>query len=297
MTDLMKRSTSPARRGVICTLFFLIALLPLSMLAAGETPTDSFNNLQKMLKMDGFDPEKISALYDRPGVHFDHRSVSLFFMHSESKLNYGQFETPKSVKKAKKYQRSHAESLAKTEKKYGVDKEVITAIILVETRLGEMLGKSLVLNTLSTMAALDDTNARQSLWRLIPADRRLSRERFEQKAEKKSGWAYTELKALLRYAFAEGIDPATIRGSYAGAMGICQFMPSNIDRLAVDGNGDGRIDLFNHDDAIASVANYLKHYGWKPGLDHKKAYKIVRRYNYSRPYAETILTVADLLKS
>jgi len=297
MTGLMKRSTSPVPRRLICTLFFLIGLLPFSVLAAGETPTDSFNNLQKMLKTDGFDSEKIGALYNRPGVRFDHRSVSLFFMHSESKLNYGQFEAPKSVKKAKKYQQAHAESLARTEKKYGVDKEIITAIILVETRLGEMLGKSLVLNTLSTMAALEDEDARRSLWRLIPTDRRLSRERFEQKAEKKSGWAYTELKALLRYSFTEEIDPATIRGSYAGAMGICQFMPSNIDRLAVDGNGDGRIDLFDHDDAIASVANYLKHHGWKPGLDHKNAHKIVRRYNNSRPYAETILTVAKLLRS
>lgn len=293
----MGRSDKSTVCGVIYTLIFLMSLLPISVLTAGEKQTGSFDKLQKMLKADGFDPEKIATLYNHSDVRFDHRSVSLFFMHSESKLNYGQFEAPKSVKKAKKYQQAHAESLVRTEKKYGVDKEVITAILLVETRLGKMLGKSLVLNTLSTMAALENEDVRQRLWRLIPADRRLSREQFEQKAEKKSGWAYTELKALLRYAFAEGIDPAAIRGSYAGAMGICQFMPSNIDRLAVDGNSDGRIDLFNHDDAIASVANYLKHHGWKPGLDHKYAYKIVRRYNNSRPYAETILTVANLLRS
>jgi membrane-bound lytic murein transglycosylase B len=284
-------------RGVIYTLFFLISLFPAPILTAVENPTIWFENLKKMLKADGFDPEKIAPLYNRPDVRFDSRSVSLFFMHSESKLNYGQFETPKSIKQAKKYQQTHAESLARTEKAYGVDQEVITAIILVETRLGERLGNSLVFNTLSTMAALESEDARERLWRMIPADRRLSRERFEQKADKKSGWAYTELKALLRYTLAEGIDPTIIRGSYAGAMGICQFMPSNIDRLAVDGNGDGRVDLFDHDDAIASIANYLKHFGWKTGLNQKSAYKIVRRYNNSQPYAETILTVAKLLRS
>ena len=297
MTRLMKRTTHSAVRSVICTLFFLIGLLPVFALAAGETPTGSFNELQKMLTADGFNTEQIGTLYKRPDVRFDSKSVSLFFMHSEGKLNYGQFETPKSVKTAKKYHKAHAESLSRTEKEYGVDKEVITAIILVETRLGTRLGNSLVLNSLSSMAALEDTNARQRLWRLIPADRRLTRERFEQKAEQKSGWAYKELKAFLRYTFAEGIDPTTIRGSYAGAMGICQFMPSNIDRLAVDGNGDGRVDLFNHDDAIASVGNYLRHHGWKPGLDYQKSYKTIRRYNNSRPYAETILAVANLLRS
>lgn len=297
MTGLMSQSNKLRLRGVIYTLFFLISLFPVPMLAAGENQASLFDKLQKMLKADGFDPEKIAPLYNRPDVRFDSRSVSLFFMHSESKLNYGQFETPKSIKQAKKYQQTHAESLTRTEKEYGVNQEVITAIILVETRLGERLGNSLVFNTLSTMAALENEDARQRLWRLIPADRRLTRERFEQKADKKSGWAYTELKALLRYTLSEGIDPTIIRGSYAGAMGICQFMPSNIDRLAVDGNGDGRVDLFDHDDAIASIANYLKHFGWKPGLNHKNAYKIVRRYNNSQPYAETILTVAKLLKS
>ncbi len=291
MSALLKQS--PFSIGVLYTFIFLTGILitPLSAHAG------YFEVLQERLKTDGFDSKKIDDLYHNPKVLFDHRSVSSFFMHSEGRLNYNQFATSKSVKKAKKYQHKYAEALARTEKKYRVDKEVITAIILVETRLGKMLGNSRVLNTLSTMAVLENKDARQNLWQLIPADRRLSREQFEKKADRKSGWAYTELKALLRYAFAEGIDPTTIRGSYAGAMGICQFMPSNINRLAADGNNDGHIDLFNHDDAIASVANYLKHHGWKPGLNHQKAHRVIRRYNNSRPYADTILKVANLLRS
>jgi membrane-bound lytic murein transglycosylase B len=291
MSALLKHSSL-----TIFALYPLILLIGFSIVPV-SAHAGSFETLQKKLKTDGFDPERIDALYQNPKVLFDHRSVSSFFMHSEGRLNYNQFATSKSVRKAKKYQHTYAETLARIEKKYRVDKEVITAIILVETRLGKMLGNSRVLNTLSTMAVLENKDARQDLWRLIPADRRLSREQFEKKADRKSGWAYQELKALLRYAFAEGIDPTTIRGSYAGAMGICQFMPSNINRLAADGNSDGHIDLFNHDDAIASVANYLKHHGWKPGLTRQKAHKVIRRYNNSRPYADTILKVANLLRS
>ena len=92
------------------------------------------------------------------------------------------------------------------------------------------------------------------------------------------------------------MDPAGIQGSYAGALGIPQFMPTNIRALARDGNDDGRIDLFDHADAIPSVASYLKHYGWRPGINGKKAYEVLLNYNYSKPYAKTILKISRLLK-
>jgi membrane-bound lytic murein transglycosylase B len=80
-------------------------------------------------------------------------------------------------------------------------------------------------------------------------------------------------------------------------MGISQFMPSNILKLGVDGDNDGRVDLFTHPDAIFSVASFLAHHGWKPGLDHQAAYKVLLNYNYSRPYAETVLKIRERLKA
>jgi len=79
-------------------------------------------------------------------------------------------------------------------------------------------------------------------------------------------------------------------------MGIAQFMPSNILILAKDGDSDGCIDLFNHADAIASIANYLKNHGWQKKTDNKKAYKILLHYNRSKYYANIILKIARLLK-
>ena len=108
---------------------------------------------------------------------------------------------------------------------------------------------------------------REAIWESLPDnDRRISRKQFEKKADQKSAWAYRELKGFLAYTEKEGLDPAAINGSYAGAMGIPQFMPSNIGLHAKDGNADGRVDLFVHADAIYSIAAYLEHYGWKPGI-------------------------------
>lgn len=67
------------------------------------------------------------------------------------------------------------------------------------------------------------------------------------------------------------MNPADIKGSYAGALGIAQFMPSNALSLAKDGDMDGKIDLFDHPDAIHSIANYLKQHGWKLGLTRRRA--------------------------
>jgi len=92
------------------------------------------------------------------------------------------------------------------------------------------------------------------------------------------------------------MDPVTVTGSMAGALGICQFMPSNIVPYGKDGNDDGRIDLFDHADAIASVAHYLKQNGWRRDLDRAGAGRVILRYNNSRPYMEAILKVAGLLK-
>jgi membrane-bound lytic murein transglycosylase B len=74
-----------------------------------------------------------------------------------------------------------------------------------------------------------------------------------------------ELQHFLLMAREEGIDPARPKGSFAGAMGLGQFMPSSFRRWAVDFNGDGHRDLWNPEDAIGSIANYFAQHGWQPG--------------------------------
>jgi membrane-bound lytic murein transglycosylase B len=256
-----------------------------------------FESLQKRLIEDGFDKDRILALYKKSEVYFETKGVSRFLVHREASLNYNQFKSKKSIRNALKYMEQHQEILEKTEKTYGVDKEIITAIILVETRLGMMLGGPSVLNTLSSMAALEDPDVRNMFWGGVSKSTRLTREQFEKWVKRKSSWAYKELKAFLNYTAKENMDPVAVSGSYSGAMGIAQFMPTNILAFAKDGDNDESINIFHHSDAITSIANFLKHYGWYPGIDGKKAYKVIYHYNHSRQYVDTILKVSTLLKS
>ena len=267
----------------------------LFIMAAAPGP-EYFVPLQMRLVNDGFEQERVTAVFARPEADVAIGGVSLFFRHSEARLNYDQFLRPERLAQARDYLDTHAADLAAAHERYGVAPEVVTAILLVETNLGGITGYQSVFNILATMAALENRDARETFWTTMPTEKRVTRKKFEAKADRKSRWAYNELKALLTYTQREGLDPLALKGSYAGALGYCQFMPSNALNLGVDGDGDGRVDLYAHSDAIASVGNYLKHHGWRSELGPKKRYKVILRYNYSKPYANTILKIADELK-
>jgi peptidoglycan lytic transglycosylase B len=256
-----------------------------------------FDSLQDRLIKDGFDKDRILALYKRPEVNFEIKGVTRFLVHREATLNYDQFSSKESIHNALQYMADHKKALERTEKNYGVDKETITAILLVETRLGAMVGGPLVLNTLSTTAALADAHVRDMFWDRVSKSIRLTRKQFDGWVRRKSEWAYKELKAFLEYTTEEHMDAADIPGSFSGAMGLAQFMPSNILVFAKDGDNNGITDLFDHADAISSIGNYLKHYGWHPGIDREKAYHVIYHYNHSPQYVNTILKVSAILKS
>lgn len=291
---------TPSYSFPLLVLLFLFVFSNLPHPAAAQeqnkAQTTEFKSLKQRLISDGFSKESVQTIFEDPRVSFDPKGVSLFFIHSESSLDYDQFLSDKSIKNARAYMEKHAEILDKAQEVYGVDKTIITAITLVETRLGTYVGNRAVLNTLSTMAAIADKEERENLWNAISNSRRLTKDKFEKKADQKSEWAYKELKAFLKFSKQEALDPPAITGSYAGAMGICQFMPSNALTLAKDGDQDGKIDLFSHADAIHSIANYLKRYGWKPSVTRQQAHKILYKYNHSNYYVDTLLKISDRLK-
>lgn len=137
------------------------------------------------------------------------------------------------------YLRKHEDALAAVERKTGVPATTIVAIIGVETYYGKHTGQYRVIDALSTLA-----------FSYPP------RSQFFRK----------ELEQFLLFCRDEYIDPLTPTGSYAGAMGIPQFMPSSFINYAVDFNHDSKRDIWrNHDDAIASVANYFVKHGWQRG--------------------------------
>jgi membrane-bound lytic murein transglycosylase B len=253
-----------------------------------------FAELQKSLVRDGFEEAEILALYSRPEAALDYEGVTAYFLHREATLNYDQFLSKSSIEKAVSYLKLHEKALQEATKQYGVEAEIVTAILLVESRLGTYTGKQSVLNTLSNLAAIADPYTRDSLWneyvsRKVPGEKDV----FNKWAARKSAWAYKELKAYLQYVKAQGLDPFSVRGSYAGALGFAQFVPSSVLTYGRDGDKDGKVDLHQHDDAIDSIAYYLKQHGWEPKVDGKRAFDVLLRYNNSKYYADTILKVAD----
>jgi membrane-bound lytic murein transglycosylase B len=155
------------------------------------------------------------------------------------------FIDPVRIQAGVRFWRDNADTLARAEQEFGVPAEIIVGIIGVETIYGRDMGTFRVADALATLA-FD-----------FPKTEKRDRTQFFK----------DELEQLLTLANRTNIDPLSLRGSYAGAMGLGQFMPSSWIKYAIDYDGDSKIDLFNSPaDAIGSVANYFKAFNWKPGL-------------------------------
>ena len=92
-----------------------------------------------------------------------------------------------------------------------------------------------------------------------------------------------------------GLPAGLIGPTLSDAIGYPQFMPTNILAYGKDGNDDGNVDLLNHADSMASIANFLKRHGWRPGISREKAEKVIYHYNHSEYYVNVILKIANLL--
>lgn len=150
----------------------------------------------------------------------------------------------------------------KVEKKYGVPQEYIAAIIGIESAFGKNVGKYPVFDTLATLA-------------------------FEK--NRRNTFFTQELIKFMELSKRQNFNPKNVYGSYAGAIGLVQFMPSNYKRFGVDYNGDGRITLQRAPDAIASVANYFKKNGWRTGepVATRVKYEGTRFRQYKTGYKHT----------
>ncbi|PKN59750.1 MAG: murein transglycosylase, partial [Deltaproteobacteria bacterium HGW-Deltaproteobacteria-11] len=179
--------------------------------------------------------------------------------------------------------------------RYCVPEEIIVAIMLVETELGRNTGSRKAFNTLASMALAGDLEMIRPYLAgdlLTAANEDYARRRCREKSD----WAYQELLSLIHYAWKNKIDPLEIPGSIYGAIGLCQFMPSNVSPYGVDADGDGRIDLFATDDALHSIGKYLRNHGWKCQMSRKSRHRAIMAYNRSPIYANTVLDIAEKLR-
>ncbi|WP_296493572.1 lytic murein transglycosylase B [Rhodoferax sp.] len=162
-------------------------------------------------------------------------------------LYRSRFVEPIRIRAGVEFWQTHRDTLKRAELETGVPAEIVVGIIGVETIYGQQMGNYRVLDALATLAFdFPESHPR---------------------AAQRSAYFKEELEQFLSWMQRSGQDPLALKGSYAGAMGWPQFMPSSWHKYAVDFDGNGVVDLFGSPaDAIGSVANYLKSFNWQPGL-------------------------------
>jgi len=199
--------------------------------------------IDKMVSEHQFDKKQLQEWFSK--TELKPKIIEAISRPAEKKLKWHEyrkiFVKPNRINKGVTFWNAHRDTLARAEKEYGVPAHIITAIIGVETRYGEHKGRYRVIDSLATLG-------------------------FDY--PKRSKFFKSELEQYLLLVREENADPFSIKGSYAGAMGIPQFISSSYRHYAVDFDGDGIRDLWNNPvDAIGSVANYFKKHGWEAGGD------------------------------
>jgi membrane-bound lytic murein transglycosylase B len=233
-------------------IFSLSLFLTFSFSVANAKTSDYANNqevkkfINEMVKKHKFKKRYLESLFANAKVYDS--ILEAIARPAEGKPWYEYrpiFVTKERTKGGIKFWKENAKALARAEKKYGVPQEIIVAIIGVETRYGKHAGRYPVFDALATLAFGYPPRAK---------------------------FFRSELEQFLLMIHEEQMDSKDLKGSYAGAMGMPQFISSSFRRYAVDFDGDGKRDLWNNPtDAIGSVANYFRKHRWNPGqpVTHK----------------------------
>jgi membrane-bound lytic murein transglycosylase B len=276
-------------RVAVCALTVALLCPP----AAARTDVRGYGYLIEKLVADGVERDSAIAAYRRV-PRFSHVLFSV--EPGESRAPYRKLLGASSVSAARRCRGRHDSAFRAAESRSGVPASVLSAVIHVETRCGAFTGRHIVLHRLSRLAmANEPANVRYNIQRrtrgLAPAERIEIERKIRDRARYLEETFYPEVRATFELAKKLGFDPLGIRGSRSGAFGVPQFLPSSYLRFAVDGNGNGKISLYEFSDAIASTANYLAAHGWSPGLSTAEKRQALWAYNRSDAYIDTVLTL------
>ena len=229
----------------LCGLILVWAISLPSIAASDPTPYLEYPDVQQfidsMVKEHGFDKSELEELL---GAAQQKQSIlDAIARPAEKTKEWWEYRNifikNKRIAQGKEFLKKHAVILNDAEQKFGVPKEIIVAILGVETRYGRYTGGYRVMDALTTLSF--DYPRRQKFFR-------------------------QQLVEFLLLAREEEQDPLDLMGSYAGAMGYGQFMPSSYRAYAIDFDGDSKRDIWtNPADAVGGIANYLSRHGWKAG--------------------------------
>lgn len=251
--------------------------------------------LKEKLTHDGIHPHTLKIFDEESFPSF--KEVPFRLAPKESHNIYVRFTDKNLILKGKDFITSFEDTFDKVERVFQVHSSFITAILLVETNFGTNTGKELVLNRLSRIANIGTPeNIEWNYQRLKKTDASVTKDQVISRASYLVQTFYPEVLTLLKLHEEGIVDAKTLRGSIAGAFGFPQFLPSSLINYGIDGNGNGKVSLFEMEDAIWSIGKYFHLNGWKDNGDINEKRKAIWQYNKSDAYIDTILRVAALLK-
>ena len=285
------------------SLFFLLFFLIFTTLSAENTQKydeKSFDELFKAVSK-YYSKEELRKIVEKSLESDEITEKSLAFIYSplslkkqaeshESRLE--KMINDETVKKGVDFFEKYKPLFCRIYAETKVEPSDVISIINWESKLGLITGGQKIIKVFAAQY-FGGEKINKSLFILVEyaKDNAMSLEAGRKRVERLKKNAFANFKALLIQAKEKNFDPNEVKGSWAGAIGFPQFMPASM-KFAVDGNGDGNIDLFVMEDAIASVANYLKLHGYL----EKGSVAAFKAYNNDKIYAEGVKKYSDLVK-
>lgn len=207
--------------------------------------------------------------------------------------------TDRSVHETKKFIQLNNTAFRLAEERYEVPGEVVSSLLWIETKHGLHVGKYNVLSVYYHILQADIPANRKRLTQIaLEKNRKLGKytnnkliKLMAERTKKRTSWAREQIWALAASYRANKLDLKTLKGSFAGAFGLSQFIPSSYKEYAQAARPDLPPDLYNPNDAILSVAHYLRTHGWS-NTSSEDQVKSLMKYNQSRDYADSILEIS-----
>lgn len=250
----------------------LILLLLVGFLYGDGDPV--LNGIREDALKKGIPESFLEQVFSYKGIT-THNKILERFAKPYEKKNWTEyrklFVTESRIKKGASFFDDHKPDLISAEEQSGVNRYLILSIVGVESNYGRHKGQYNVFNALYTQIS---------------------------KMPRRANWAKKEMVAFLLYCYRDNVQPHSIKGSYAGAFGYGQFIPSSFNAYALDGNGDGIRMPYEWSDVFASIGNYLKKNGYPISNpdNEEQVYKSVFAYNRADNYVKAVLELKDELE-
>jgi membrane-bound lytic murein transglycosylase B len=244
------------------------------------------------LAADGVPRAEAAAVFADPRIRaFDGLSFSL--EPRESHARYRDLRSATSLRAARSCRARYADAFDKAAAREGVPASLVATIVHVESACGRNTGSSTVVHRLARLAmANEPANLAFNIRRHAgdPPDPVIA-EQVRARGAYLERTFYPEVRGVFTIKEKLKIDPLAMEGSGAGAFGFPQFLPTSYLRYGADGNGDGRVSLYDMDDAAASCARFLAGNGWRANLSLAERRRVIWQYNRSDAYIDTILAL------